>query len=191
MAETDTVKRKYTAYDVAEVILNGDSISEQKYVATHFPFMTIMISKAGADCLPILKALPDNVTARKFESGLVRKLEAEAGEEAEPPANEKPAKPRPKRKREPEPEEDEEVEVEVEVEEPDDDDSEDEGLDYSKMSAMELYKLCVERGIDVKKRQKANVYAELLEKWDADNAEADSEADADDDDEDDDDDWDI
>ena len=191
MAETDTVKRKYTACDVAEVILNGDSLSEQKYVATHFPFMTIMVSKAGADCLPIFKALPDNVTARKFESGLVRRLESEAGDEAEPVSPEKPAKPRPKRKREPEPEEDEEeVSVEVEVEEPDDDDSEDEALDYSKMSAMELYKLCVERGIDVKKRQKANVYAELLEKWDADNAEADSEADAEDED-DDDDDWDI
>ena len=181
MAETDTVKRKYTAYDVAEVILNGDSISEQKYVATHFPFMTIMISKAGADCLPILKALPDNVTARKFESGLVRKLEAEAGEEAEPPANEKPAKPRPKRKREPEPEEDEEVEVEVEVEEPDDD-SEDEGLDYSKMSAMELYKLCVERGIECEKKKPAAYYVNLLVE--------DDKANADWGDDDDDDDWD-
>lgn len=65
----------------------------------------------------------------------------------------------------------------------DDDDDEDE-VDYSEMSAKELYKLCKERKIDVEPKKSEKYYIRLLEE--ADKAEDDWE----DDDDDEDDDWD-
>lgn len=63
-----------------------------------------------------------------------------------------------------------------EVEEDDDDydssedweDDEDEGdsIDYSEMSAKELYKLCKEREIDAKPKKPEKYYVRLLEEWD-------------------------
>ncbi len=59
----------------------------------------------------------------------------------------------------------------------------DDAIDYSDMSAKELYDLCKERGIDVKPKKPARFYINQLEEWDKAND------DWDDDDEDEDDDW--
>lgn len=63
-------------------------------------------------------------------------------------------------------------------------DDDDEELDYSEMSAKELYNLCVQRDIDVKPRKDADYYIEKLEEYDSeiDDDEDDWEDDVDDDD---------
>lgn len=48
-----------------------------------------------------------------------------------------------------------------------DEDEDDEGQDYSEMSAVELFKLCKERGIDALKRKSDKYYIKLLEEYDA------------------------
>lgn len=47
-----------------------------------------------------------------------------------------------------------------------DDDDEEIKIDYSEMSAKELYKLCCKRGIIVEPKRPAKLYIEELEKWD-------------------------
>ena len=77
---------------------------------------------------------------------------------------------------------------EVEEDEDDDydeswEDEDDDTIDYSDMSAKELYELCKERGIEVKPKKPAKFYINQLEEWDKAND------DWGDDDEDEDDDW--
>lgn len=77
---------------------------------------------------------------------------------------------------------------EVEEDEDDDydeswEDEDDDAIDYSDMSAKELYELCKERGIEVKPKKPAKFYINQLEEWDKAND------DWGDDDEDEDDDW--
>ena len=52
-------------------------------------------------------------------------------------------------------------------EEWEDDEVEDDSIDYSEMSAKELYKLCKERNIEVKPKKPERYYITLLEEWDA------------------------
>lgn len=84
-----------------------------------------------------------------------------------------------KSSRKQEPEDDEEEDDYDESWEDEDDDA----VDYSDMSAKELYDLCKERGIDVKPKKPAKFYINQLEEWDKAND------DWGDDDEDEDDDW--
>lgn len=67
----------------------------------------------------------------------------------------------------------------------DDDDDEDEESEYEQMSPKELYLECVERGITVKKKQKAEYYINLLEKDDAKKSDDDDWEEEEDDEEDD------
>ena len=194
-----------SVYEAAKVILDG-TMDDQRYVAQHYPFTTIMVSKAGDVALKVFKGLPGDLSARKFENALIKRLEQEENgveerdDEVVPTV--KPAKPRPKRKRPKEELEDEPEEVEDDEEDEDEEEEEsednEEAPDYSTMSAMDLYKLCIERGIEAKKRCKAKTYIEMLEKWDAENAKDDDEDEEDEadeedseDEDDDDDDWDI
>lgn len=60
---------------------------------------------------------------------------------------------------------------EVEEDEDDDydeswEDEDDDAIDYSDMSAKELYELCKERGIEVKPKKPAKFYINQLEEWD-------------------------
>lgn len=48
-------------------------------------------------------------------------------------------------------------------------------INYDRMTAVELYKLCKERKIEVKPKQKAVVYAELLKEYDAANENSDDD----------------
>ena len=52
-------------------------------------------------------------------------------------------------------------------EEWEDDEVEDDSIDYSEMSAKELYKLCKERNIEVKPKKPERYYITLLEELDA------------------------
>ena len=64
-----------------------------------------------------------------------------------------------KKKPEPEPEEDDYDDEEWA-------DEEDDAVDYSEMSAQELYKLCKERGIETKPKKPARFYVKQLEEYD-------------------------
>jgi hypothetical protein len=55
----------------------------------------------------------------------------------------------------------------------------DEEVDYSEMSAKELYKLCKERDIEVEAKKAEKYYIKKLEKWDAENADSEDEEDDD------------
>ena len=70
-----------------------------------------------------------------------------------------------KGKRKPEPE-DEEEEDDYEEEDFDEEDEDDE-IDYSDMTAKELYQLCKERGIDVKPKRPEKYYIKQLQEYDA------------------------
>ena len=88
-----------------------------------------------------------------------------------------------KGKRKPEPE-DEEEEDDYEEEDFDEEDEDDE-IDYSDMTAKELYQLCKERGIDVKPKRPEKYYIKQLQEYDAaqeDWAEDEGEEDRDEDD---------
>lgn len=84
-----------------------------------------------------------------------------------------------KKKPEPEPDEDDYDEDEGWEDEEDDDDV----VDYSEMSAQELYKLCKDRGIEVKPKKPARFYVKQLEEYDAAQDDWGDEEDGDDDDE--------
>lgn len=62
---------------------------------------------------------------------------------------------------------DEDFEDDYDNDDFDDDDDEDVEQDYSEMSAVELFKLCKERGIDAAKRKTEKYYIKLLEEDDA------------------------
>lgn len=57
----------------------------------------------------------------------------------------------------------------------DDEDADDDSVDYSKMSAVELFKECKKRGIKAATRQEVEVYIELLKEDDAKKAEPEDE----------------
>lgn len=105
--------------------------------------------------------------------------EADGEEKPKPEKAKKPRRKRAKKAPEPEPEPEDE---EDEEEEPEED--ADETPDYKSMKAPALFKLCKERGLDVKPKQKQSVYIKALEEDDA-------LSDLDDDGDDDDDSWDL
>lgn len=67
---------------------------------------------------------------------------------------------------------DDDVEDQTDDVENNDDEEE---LDYEEMGVKELFKLCKERGIKAKPKQKKKYYIELLEEWDAENEDDDEE----------------
>lgn len=86
-------------------------------------------------------------------------------DEDERPAKKRPAKSssKGKKKPEPEPEEDEDDYDEQDWDEDEDDEEE---IDYSELSAKELYKLCKDRDIDVQPKKPVKYYVKQLEEYD-------------------------
>lgn len=180
MAKTWTVREAY------EAIKANDSSAIADF-GKRFPLATAALARSGQnDGLNVLfSALPDRVTMRIIEMSLkdgvtpiedgdeedapvekpVKKEKAEKKQTAE--KAEKPKKGgRPKKAEKP---------VEVEEDADAEDEAEETAQDYSKMGAVELFKLCKKRGIKVEPKQKANVYIKALEA--ADKADAEDEDD--------------
>lgn len=89
-------------------------------------------------------------------------------EEDEAPRKKRGAKkPVPKGKSKPKDEDEDYEDDDYENDEYDEDEEDDEEQDYSEMSAVELFKLCKERGIDALKRKSEKYYIKLLEEDDA------------------------
>ena len=194
----------YTFRDIVNAI-NSDDKASIADIAGKYPLPFAIITKACAlapDAMADVAALVDDSTtgtkmnakakASVSDSKPVSEPDAvEDDEEDETPAEapkkrrgrprkaaatdtEEVEKPAPKRRGRPK---------KVVEPEPTDDAEEENDNPYAGKKAMELYKMCKERGIDVQPRQKAQVYADLLIADDADGAD-DSEFD-------DEDEWDI
>lgn len=70
-----------------------------------------------------------------------------------------------------------------------DEEEDDEQVDYSEMTAKELYKLCEDREIECEPKEKAKYYIKLLEEHDEENVKDDDDDDDNDSDDDEDDEW--
>ena len=148
--------KNYSAYEAAKVLM-GNNVEEISEVGSRYPLFTRTVSMANSEyLLDILKALP-KVTARAVETGL-KDLESDTDvedtEQEETKTNKKAEKKTVTKK--------EETEEEYENEEESEDD------DYENMTSKELYKLCCDRGISSKcKDRKKSTLIELLKANDA------------------------
>ena len=194
----------YTFRDIVSAI-NSDDKAAIADIAGKYPLPFALITKACAlapDAMADVAALVDDSTtgtkmnakakASVSDSKPVSEPETAEDDEEEEKQAEAPKKrrgrprkaevaedaaekPAPKRRGRPK---------KVAESEPVEDDAEEESENpYAGKKAMELYKMCKERGIDVQPRQKAQVYADLLI---ADDAEGADDSEFDDEDE-----WDI
>lgn len=180
--------KNWTMKEALEAVKNGDKEGCQD-LGRRFPLTAIALAKNDIDT--IINALPDHITARKIESvlkdGIVESESDEEIEEAEEPVKEdkKPTKKEKVVKATKEEKKSKPAKKEEPMNEPTDDDLDDEeeaSDDYSKMNAIDLFKLCKKRGIKAEPKKKAADYIKLLKAVDA-------NADSSDDDEEDD--WDI
>lgn len=151
--------KNYSAYEAAKVLM-GNNVEEISEVGSRYPLFTRTVSMANSEyLLDILKALP-KVTARVVETGL-KDLESDTDVEDTEEQTEAPkksakeeSKVKPKSKQV--------------VEEDDEDEEESEDDDYENMTSKELYKLCCDRGISSKcKDRKKSTLIELLKANDA------------------------
>lgn len=171
-------------YSVKELleVLRSDDMDAIGDALRRYSHVSVALVKADAIAPGVtdllVKMIPDYVNARKCNKTLVEAL----GEDAA--GNGKPAtKTSDSGKQEPASDGDGDNGF---------DGDDDDGVavdDYSSMKAMDLFKLCKERGIEAEPKHRTKYYINLLEKADSE-AKSGSDADVNDDD-DDDDDWDI
>lgn len=151
--------KNWLAYEAAEVLLKGTDLEAVAEIGSRFPLFTVAVMRDGTEVLcDILKAVP-KVTARVVETGL-KDLESDTGvedteqEEVQETKTNKKAEKKTVTKKE--------AEEEYEDEEESEDD------DYENMTSKELYKLCCDRGISSKcKDRKKSTLIELLKANDA------------------------
>ena len=149
--------KNWLAYEASLVLLKGTDKASLVDIGSRFPLFSNLVVRDDSESLVlILKAIP-KVTARMIEMGL-KGTDTEEAEEHEEEAEVKnpvkkaaPAKKAsPKKKAEPEEDEEEESDN-----------------PYEGKSAVELYKMCKERGLSVKTKLKASDYAKALMEADA------------------------
>jgi hypothetical protein len=174
--EKKTMAQNWTLAEATKEVLAGNKEAILD-IGKRFPLTATAIAAMGNNegALQIINALPDHVTARKIEMALKgdveekEEAETEDGAEDEAPkkktADEKKAARAAARKAKREAAK-KAKEAEADAEE-DDEAEETEEQDYSEMTAVELYKLCKKRKLDVEARQKASVYVKALKAADA------------------------
>lgn len=149
----------WTLAGATKEILAGNKEAIQD-VGRRFPLTANAIASMGNNqgALTLINAMPDYITARKIEAILkdgvqesddveeVIETEEEDVKEEKPAKKEKAEKKPAKKEKEVEPKEE----------------TADDSVDYSKMTAVELFKLCKKRGIKVEPKQKADVYIKAL-----------------------------
>ena len=91
----------------------------------------------------------------------------ESDDEDEAPKKRAPKSTGKKNTRKPEPEDDEDEDDDYDTEGWEEEEEEDNAVDYSEMTAKELYNLCKDRGIKVAPRKPAKYYINQLEEYDA------------------------
>lgn len=168
----------YSMKELLEV-LRSDDMDAVGDALRRYSHISVALVKADAIAPGVVdllvNAIPDYVNARKCNKTLVEALEGDAAGNSKPAAKACGSS-------KPEPASDDDVDVDVDGFDGDDDEVAVD--DYSSMKAMDLFKLCKERGIEAEPKHRTKYYIDLLKK-------ADSEAKPASDDDDDDDDWDI
>ena len=141
--------KNWNVYEVANEIKSGNKESLID-IGKRFPLLAVTLTAAlagdGESLMKFLEALPGDVTANKVNVRLRDEAE-EAEDNDEEAVEEKPAKESKKK----------------------------ESKDYESMGAYPLYKLCKERGLDVKSKQPKDVYIEALKAADGAGSEAEDE----------------
>lgn len=137
----------WSAYDAAKE-LYGTNKENIQDIGSRFPLFTRTVSLANSPyLLDLLKALP-KVTARVVETGL-KDLEADEVDEKEEQEEVKEEKKTAKKGA------GKKSAAKAKKEEPEEDEADD---DYESMSGKELYKLCCERGISGKCKERNKAY---------------------------------
>lgn len=155
-------------YEEYGTMLDRDYVIQKKGSGTNTSYSVIPMEKQKFRNSKV-KALSESAILKIIDKAFP---DPEAEDEDDDDYEEKPKTKKTKTKKpEPEPEEEEEDDW---------DEDEEEEIDYEEMSPQELYKLCKERGIKAKIKQKKSYYIDLLEEYDE----------QEEDDEDSDDDWD-
>ena len=169
----------YSMKELLEV-LRSDDMDAVGDALRRYSHISVALVKADAIAPGVVdllvKAIPEYVNARKCNKTLVEALEEDAagnGKSATKTDDSSKSKSA----------SDDGVDDDF-----DDVDNEVAADDYSSMKAMDLFKLCKERGIEAEPKHRTKYYIDLLKKADS---EAKSASDVDNDDDDDDDDWDI
>lgn len=151
-------------------------------IGKRFPQFAVAAAKVGDNegAMTILGALPEHVTARKVEAilkdGVDEDTDAETTDDDEEVEEEKPKRGRKtatskddKKAKAKARREARKAKAKVETEEEEDADEADEDeTDYSSMNAVELYKLCKKRKLDVEPKKKADYYIDALKAADSD-----------------------
>ena len=161
--------KNVSAYEVAKELLGSDTQKISEFGSKYPLFARTVCLMNSEYVLDLLKAIPD-VSARNIETGLadmeVEENTEETAVEETKTETKKTAKGKKTKKEEPQ----EEIEEDAE-----------ETSDYESMTTKDLYKLCCERGISskCKDRKKATLVA-LLKEYDNGSIEEPQEEDADD-----------
>lgn len=149
--------KNWMAYEAAEVLM-GNNVEEIAEVGSRYPLFAKEVcvgASSQESIMNILKALP-KVTARVVETGLKdmdadTEVKEEEQEEVKETNKTKKTAKGSKAKKEKEPEEEEDITDDIEED------------DYESMTSKDLYKLCCERGISSKcKDRKKSTLIELL-----------------------------
>lgn len=172
-------RRMAVNYNMKELleVLRSDDMDAVGDALRRYSHISVALIKADAIAPGVVdllvKAIPDYVNARKCNKTLVEAFEEDAAGNSKPAA-----KAGVSGKPEPASNDDDGDDFDA-------DDDEAAVDDYSSMKAMDLFKLCKERGIEAEPKHRTKYYIDLLKKADS---EAKPASDVDDND---DDDWDI
>jgi hypothetical protein len=176
---------------MAKVLVENDNLNDIFDLGRRFPLATnVMVrvaAKSGADLVELMAGFPEHMTPRRIETYLKEQMASEAPSDdnsddnstgkAKGPSNKaagaktatksttKQASKtvsKSKSKTEMDEEPDEMVDEKVDGGRPEDPVSTPNSISYEGMKAPELFKLCKERGLKPKARQKADYYVDLL-----------------------------
>lgn len=150
-------------------------------IGKRFPQFAVAAAKVGDNegAMTILGALPEHVTARKVEAilkdGVDEDTDAETTDDDEEVEEEKPKRGRKsatsdddKKAKAKARREARKAKAKAETEDDEEEESEETEVDYSSMNAIDLYKLCKKRKLDVEPKKKAAYYIDALKADDSD-----------------------
>ena len=193
--EEKQMATNWSLFEGAKAILGGDNAAIAE-LGKRFPQTTVAIASMGNNegAMKIFGALPVHVTMRKVESVLKGEI-VDSDEDSDDTEDEAP-KAKSTRGRKPKAAKSDDdkkaaakarrdarkaaKKAEEEVDEPDVDEETGE-VDYSAMTAVELFKECKKRGLAAKPKQKAADYIKLLKADDEGGEEVEEDTDAEDD----------
>lgn len=156
--------RNYTLSEAVDIIVKGTDMEAIADIGRRFPVLAMKIAGlaavAGEQFNDFVSYIPEHVSANKV-NGMIKKAIGEDSGDAEDADEEAATKPAAKKAEKPA--------KKKEVKEDADDEAEE--VDYSSMTAPELFKECKKRGIKAELKKPAKYYIGLLKKADEEAAE--------------------